>query len=153
MHILSTVIFPFAWWYLMKWWWISMWFVLKSWTRLVVILMALSFSHSNDTCVNLIQLSSDVAFIHSSYAQQFSTSIYNASVVDSTTEFGFLDDHDTNYFPSIWHVFDVIFLSTLYPTQLEFKYPTNSNCDPSRYQSPSFGVCFNYLNNLFVSFK
>ena len=112
---LSMQISPFCWWSLMKWWRTSICFVLECWTRLLVSFTALLLSHSNGTCLNLIPKSLKVAFIHSNWAQQLSTEMYSASVVESATLFYFFDDQDTSDLPNSWHVFDVLFLSTLHP--------------------------------------
>ena len=63
--------FPFCWWSLIKWWRTSMCFVLACWTRFLVSLIALSLSHSNGTCLNLIQnhskWPSSREFVHYNY--------------------------------------------------------------------------------------
>ena len=92
---LSMQTSPFCWWSLMKRWWTSMCFVLACWTGLLVNLIALSLSHSNDTFLNLIPKLFKVAFIQSIYAQQLSADMYSASMVDNATLFCFFDDHET----------------------------------------------------------
>ena len=64
---LSIQMFPFYRWSLMKWWQASMCFVLECWTGLLVSFTALSLSHSNGTCLNLIPKSLKVAFIQSNW--------------------------------------------------------------------------------------
>ena len=112
---LSMQMSPFCWWSLMKWWWTSMCFVLACWIGLLVNLIALSLSHSNDTFLKLIPKSLKVAFIQSTYAQQLPMDMYSASVVDNATLFCFFDDHKISNLPNNWHVPEVLFLSTLYP--------------------------------------
>jgi hypothetical protein len=118
---LSINMSPFYWWSLLKWWQISMCFVLACWTELLVSLIALSLSHSNGTCLNLIPKSFKVAFIQRIYAQQLPTDMYSASAVENATLFCFFDDQDTSDLPNSWHVPDVLFLSTLHPAQSESK--------------------------------
>ena len=86
---LSMQISLFCWWSLMKWWRTSICFVLECWTGLLVSFMALSLSHSNGTCLNLIPKSLKVAFIQSNWAQQLPAEIYSASAVESATLFCF----------------------------------------------------------------
>ena len=112
---LSMQMSPFCWWSLMKWWRTSICFVLECWIGLLVSLTALSLSHSNGTCLNLIPKSLKVAFIQSNWAQQLPTEIYSASAVESATLFYFFDDQDTSDLFNSWHVPDVLFLSTLHP--------------------------------------
>ena len=112
---LSIQMSPFCWWSLMKWWRTSICFVLECWTGLLVSLTALSLSHSNGTCLNLIPKSLKVAFIQSNWAQQLPAKMYSASAVESATLFCFFDDQDTSDLPNCWHVPDVLFLSTLHP--------------------------------------
>ena len=112
---LSMQMFPFYWWSLMKWWRTSICFVLECWTGLLVSFTALSLSHSNGTCLNLIPKSLKVAFIQSNWAQQLPAEMYSASAVESATLFCFFDDQDTSDLPNSWHVPDVLFLSTLHP--------------------------------------
>ena len=100
---LSIEMSPFCWWSLMKWWWTSMCFVLACWTGLLVSLIALSLSHSNCTCLNLIPKSLKVAFIQSNWAQQLSAKMYSASAVENATLFCFFDDQDTSDLPNSWH--------------------------------------------------
>ena len=95
---------PFCWWSLMKWWRTSMCFVLVCWTRLLVNLIALSLSHSNDTFLNLIPKSFKVAFIQRICAQQLPADMYLASAVDNATLFCFFDDQYTSDLPNSWHV-------------------------------------------------
>jgi hypothetical protein len=97
---LSIEMSPFYWWSLMKWWWTSMCFVLACWTGLLVSLIALSLSHSNGTCLNLIPKSFKVAFIQRICAQQLPTDMYLASAVESATLFCFFDDQDTSDLPN-----------------------------------------------------
>ena len=99
---LSMQMFPFYWWSLMKWWRTSICFVLECWTGLLVSFTALSLSHSNGTCLNLIPKSLKVAFIQSNWAQQLPAEMYFASAIESDL-------------PNSWHVPDVLFLSTLHP--------------------------------------
>ena len=99
----------FCWWSLMKWWRISMCFVLACWTGLLVSLIALSLSHSNGTCLNLISKSFKVAFIQSICAQQLLADMYLASAIDNATLFCFFDDHETSDLPNNWHVPEVLF--------------------------------------------
>ena len=106
---------PFCWWSLMKWWRTSMYFVLACWIGLLVNLIALSLSHSNDTFLNLIPKSFKVAFIQSICAQQLPADMYSDSAVDNAILFYFFDDHETNDLPNNWHVPEVLFLSTLHP--------------------------------------
>ena len=113
--IFSIDMSSFCWWSLMKWWWTSICFVLWCWTGLLVSFMALSLSHSNDTCLNLIPKSFKVAFIQRICAQQLPVAMYSASVVDNETLFCFFDDHDTSDLSNSWHVPEVLLLSTLYP--------------------------------------
>jgi len=77
--------------------------------------MALSLSHSNGTCLKLIQKSLNVASIHRICAQQLPTAMYSASIVDNATLFCFLDDHETSDLPNSWNVPDVILIPTLHP--------------------------------------
>jgi hypothetical protein len=58
--------------------------------------MALSLSHSNGTCLNLIPKSFMAAFIQRIYAQQLPVAMYSASVVESATLFCFFDDQETS---------------------------------------------------------
>ena len=99
--ILSIQISPFCWWSFMKWLQTSMCFVLEYWTRLLVSFTALSLSHSNGTCLNLIPKSLKVAFIQSNWVQQLPAKMYSASVVESTTLFCFFDDQDTSDLPNL----------------------------------------------------
>ena len=107
---LSMQMSPFCW-SLMKWWRTSICFVLECWTGLLVSFMALSLSHSNDTCLNLIPKSFKVVFIESNWAQQLSAKMYSASMVESATLFCFFDDQDTSDFSNNWHVPDVLSLN------------------------------------------
>jgi hypothetical protein len=77
---------------------------------------ALSLSHSNGTCLNLIPKSFKVDFIQRIYAQQLLVAMYSASAVKSATLFCFFDDQETSNLPNSWHVPDVLLLSTLHPT-------------------------------------
>ena len=74
---LSIEMSPFCWWSLMKWWRTSMCFVLACWTGLLVSLIALSLSHSNDTFLNLISKLFKVAFIQRICAQQLLADMYS----------------------------------------------------------------------------
>jgi hypothetical protein len=65
-----------------------------------VSLIALSLSHSNGTCLNLIPKSFKVAFIQRIYAQQLSADMYSASAVENATLFCFFDDQDTSDLPN-----------------------------------------------------
>ena len=112
---LSMQMSPFCWWSLMKWWRTSMCFVLACWTGLLVNLIAFSLSHSNGTLLNLIPKSFKVAFIQSICAQQLSTNMYSASVVNNATLFCFFDDHETSDLFNNWHMPEVLFLSILHP--------------------------------------
>jgi hypothetical protein len=112
---LSIEMSPFCWWSLMKWCLMSICFVLVCWTRLFVILIALSLSHSKGIFLKLKPKSFKVDFIHSNWAQQLPALTYSASAVDSATVFYFLDDHDTSDLPSNWHVPLVLFLFILHP--------------------------------------
>jgi hypothetical protein len=93
---------PFCWWSLIKWWWTSMCFVLACWTGLLVSLIALSFSHSNGTFLNLISKSFNVAFIQRICAPQLPMDMYSASAVDNATLFCFFDDYETSDLPNNW---------------------------------------------------
>jgi hypothetical protein len=77
---------------------------------------ALSLSHSNDTCLNLIPKSFKVAFIQRIWAQQLPTAMYLASAVESTKLFYFFDDQETSDLPNSWHMPDVLLLLTLHHT-------------------------------------
>jgi hypothetical protein len=99
----------------MKWWWTSMCFVLAYWTGLLVSLIALSLSHSNDTFLNLIPKSFKVAFVQRICAQQLPVDMYSASAVNNVTLFCFFDDYKTSDLPNNWQVPKVLFLSTLHP--------------------------------------
>jgi hypothetical protein len=82
---------------------------------LLVSLIALSLSHSNDTFLNLIWKSFKVAFIQRICAQEPLTDMYLASAVDNATLFCFFDDHETSDLPpNNWHVPEVLFLLTLH---------------------------------------
>ena len=81
---ISIEMSPFYWWSLMKWWRILTCFVLACWTRLLVSFKALSLSHNNGTCLNLIPKSFKVAFIqkefvHNNYQQICALSFHFAS--------------------------------------------------------------------------
>ena len=89
---LSIQISPFCWWSLMQWWQTSIYFVLECWIGLLVSFTALSLSHSNGTCLNLIPKSLKVIFIQSNSAQQLPIEMYSASVVKSATLFCFFND-------------------------------------------------------------
>ena len=112
---LSMQISPFCWWSLMKWWRTSMCFVLECWTGLLVSFTALSLSHSNGTCLNLIPKSLKVAsskvIEHNNYRskctplRRLKVLYYFASLMTKTQVI----------FPT-WHVPDVLFFSTLHPT-------------------------------------
>ena len=110
---LSIEISPFYWWSLMKWWRTLMCFVLACWTGLLVSLIALSLSHSNDTFLNLIPKSHKVAFIQSICAQ-LPADMYSASAIDNATQFCFFDNYETSDLPNNWYVPEVLFLSTLH---------------------------------------
>ena len=112
---LSMHISPFCWWSLMKWCLMSMCLVLECWTGLLVILIALSLSHSNGTLLRWIPKSLNVDLIHNNCAQQLPALIYSASAVERATLFCFFDDHDTKDLPNNWQVPLVLFLSTLHP--------------------------------------
>jgi hypothetical protein len=69
-------------------------FVLTCSTGLLVSFTALSLSHSNGTCLNLILKSFKVAFIQRICAQQLPAAMYLASAVESVTLFCFFDDQE-----------------------------------------------------------
>jgi hypothetical protein len=59
---------------------------------LLVSFTALSLSHSNGTCLNLISKSFKVTFIQSNWAQPLPAEMYSASVVESATLFSLFDN-------------------------------------------------------------
>jgi hypothetical protein len=69
-------------------------FVLRCCTGLLVSLITLSLSHSNDTFLNLILKSFKVAFIQRICAQQLPVDMHLASAVNNVTLFCFFDDYE-----------------------------------------------------------
>ena len=92
-----------------------------------------------------------MSFIHTTCAQHALAAIYSALVVDSATEFYFLEDQETSVGPKNWYVLDVLFLSNLHQAKSASAYAISSKFSDFGYHNPRLMVPLRYLRILLTT--
>ena len=127
-------------------------FVLERITRFFYILMALALSKQIGMGSSYsTYISVKVCFIHRTYVQHVSATIYSSSAIDNDTDDCFLLSHDTKHSPKKNIVPLVLHQSSIQPSQSASVQAISDISYPFGYHNPNSYVPLRYLKILFTA--